>query len=64
MSYVDSCPTCGSARMEGAQAHDSSVAVSQTSSRETRFAQVLNGYQWREKPLAPPRDRDDLVPND
>lgn len=64
MSYAETCPTCGSARMDEDQAHDSSVAVSQTSSRETRFAQVLNGHQWREKPLAPPRDRDDLVPND
>jgi hypothetical protein len=64
MSYAQTCPTCGSARMDGNHAHDSAVAVSQTISREVRFAQVLNGSQWREKPISPPQDRDDLVPND
>ena len=64
MSYVDTCPTCGSARNTADHAHDSNEAVSQTSSRDVWFAQVLNGAQWKEKPIAPPRDRDDLVPND
>lgn len=64
MSYVATCPTCGSARTDGDQTHDGNVAVSQTSSRDVRFAQVLNGRQWREKPVAQPQYRDDLVPND
>jgi hypothetical protein len=56
------CPECGSARMD--HHHDGSVAVSQASVRDVRFAQVLNGQQWREKVIAPPKNRDDIVPDD
>jgi hypothetical protein len=56
------CPECGSTRTD--HYHDGNVAVSHESRNDVRFAQVLNGLQWREKPLTQPRDRDDVVPND
>lgn len=62
MSGTHTCPECGSTRME--HHHGGAEAASQASERDTRFAQVLNGLQWREKPLAPPQHRDDIVPND
>jgi hypothetical protein len=62
MSYTVACPDCGSIRL--GHHHDGNAAVSQTSERDVKFAQVLNGLQWREKPVAPPRNRDDVVPND
>ncbi len=62
MSYTQTCPECGSTRME--HHHGGDVAASQTSQRDVRFAQVLNGSQWREKPAQPPQYRDDIVPND
>jgi hypothetical protein len=62
MSSTVMCPECGSTRMD--HHHDGSAAVSQTSTRDVRFAQVLNGLQWREKTIVPPKDRDDIVPDD
>ena len=61
MSHTVTCPDCGSTRMEH---HHGDAAGARESEREVKFAQVLNGLQWREKPLAPPRHRDDVVPND
>ena len=62
MSKAMICPDCGSTRVDAY--HESSDAVSQSNRNDVWFAQVLNGRQWREKPVAPPRDRDDVVPSD
>jgi predicted nucleic acid-binding Zn-ribbon protein len=62
MSYTHTCPECGSNRLD--HHHGSDVAASHTSERDVRFAQVLNGSQWRQRPDTDPRHRDDIVPND
>jgi hypothetical protein len=62
MKHSYTCPECGSTRI--GHHHDSVDAVSQGAGDETRFAHVLNGLHWREKPLAEPKYRDDVVPND
>jgi hypothetical protein len=63
MSYPVVCPKCGSTRLED-HLERGNGAGSDASRSETRFARVLNGLEWREKPIAPPRNRDDIVPND
>ena len=62
MSYTQTCPECGSIRMD--HHHGGDEATSQKSQRDVRFAKVLNGSHWRQKPVAPPHYRDDIVPND
>jgi hypothetical protein len=62
MSYTFTCPECGSTR--AGHHHGGTEAASQTSERDVDFARVLNGNQWREKPVVTPQFRDDVVPND
>jgi hypothetical protein len=56
------CPVCGSIHDD--HQHIEAGAEAAPDQRDVRFAKVLNGRQWRDKPLAPPRNRDDIVPND
>jgi hypothetical protein len=63
MSYPLVCPDCGSTRLESHLVHGKEAATAKPRT-DVDFARVLNGHQWREKPIAPPRYRDDVVPND
>lgn len=62
MSTVAICPECGAPRSNDRNAH--ARICSESSRNVLDFFRVLNGTHWREKPNAPPRDRDDIVPND
>jgi hypothetical protein len=63
MSYPIVCPSCGAVQIDDRRSSGKDAAQTQGQSGTT-FARILNGTPWKQKPMAPPRHRDDVVPYD